>query len=173
MLDRIRLTGVAAAAMSLLAAGKLRAQDCERCGFTEDSAHARVRVLPAVGLRVGSPQKASLALGVVSRAEWQDDGRDYSRNLVAFIEPGITAARGSLGWIQGIGNMGSGLGAAATVLRTWNTPWTLPSNGTFVGGELFVLPIFLVGPRAGLFKQVSGGSDMKRWYFTIDFGFGV
>lgn len=175
MPQRACLVRVTAVAFTLLIAGRLGAQECRQCGFPggADSSHTRVRILPAVGIRAGTPQKASIAVGVVSRAEWQVNGRDYSRNLMAFVEPGLTAARGSVGYVQGIGSLGSGFGIAATVMRTWNEPWTLPSNGTFVGGELLVLPIFLVGPRAGLFKQVSGGSDMKRWYFTIDFGFGV
>jgi len=167
----LRLSSVAA--LVVLATSALRAQECEHCNPPGDTTHARVRVLPAIGLRVGSPQKASVAVGVLTRAEWQQHGRDYSRNIAAFVEPGLSGARGSVAYVQGIGNLGSGFGLAASVMRTWKEPWTMPSNGTFVGGELLVFPLFLVGPRVGLFKEVSGGGNLKRWFLTADFGFGL
>lgn len=168
----LRLSSLAVA-LAVLTAATLRGQECDRCNPPGDTTHARVRVVPAIGVRVGAPQKASIAVGVLTRAEWQQHGRDYSRNLAAFVEPGLSGARASVAYIQGIGNLGSGFGVAASVLRTWKEPWTLPDNGTYVGGELLVFPLFLVGPRVGLFKEVSGGRDMKRWFFTADFGFGL
>jgi hypothetical protein len=122
---------------------------------------------------VGTPQKASAALGVVAGVDWQKGGTDYSRDVAAFIEPGFGASRASVAYITGIGNMGSGFGVAGTALRTAGRPWTLSPNTTFVGGELFLWPVFLAGPRIGVFRRVSGDAMRGRWFLAADFGFGL
>ena len=118
--------------------------------------HRAPHVVPALGLRFGTPQKASAALGVVLGEDWQKDGRDHSRNVALFAEPGLRRGRASLAYVgHGYGSFGSGFGVAATVLRTWSDPWQLERNSTYVGGEVIVWPILFVGPRIGLFRNVS------------------
>jgi hypothetical protein len=134
----------------------------------------RTHVLPAVGLHVGTPQKASVALGVLLGEEWQRNGRDHSRNVALFAEPGLGAGRASLAYVDhGYGSFGSGFGIAATVLRTWKEPWQLKPNVSYVGAEAILWPIVLTGPRIGLFRRVSGAPEAKRWFVSIDFGFGL
>ena len=60
----------------------------------------RTHVLPAIGLRVGTPQKASIAAGVLLGEEWQSNGRDHSRNVALFAEPGLGAGRASLAYVD-------------------------------------------------------------------------
>jgi hypothetical protein len=133
----------------------------------------RTHVLPAVGLRVGTPQKASVAVGVLLGEEWQSNGRDHSRNVALFAEPGLSAGRASLAYVDhGYGSFGSGFGIAATVLRTWKEPWQVQPNMTYAGGEVILWPIMLAGPRFGFFRRVSG-TDSKRWFVSLDFGFGL
>lgn len=133
----------------------------------------RTHVLPALGLHVGTPQKASIALGVVLGEEWQKDGREHTRNVALFVEPGLGAGRASLAYVDhGYGQFGSGFGIAATVIRTWKEPWTVQRNTTFVGGELILWPIVFVGPRVGLFRGVGNGPSSDRWFVSFDFGVG-
>ena len=146
------------------------------CGtgcVTKDTVR-RAHVLPALGLHVGTPQKASLALGVVLGEDWQENGRDHSRNVALFAEPGLSAGRASLAYVRhGYGSFGSGFGIAATLLRTWKDPWTVSSNMSFVGLEALVWPVVFVGPRIGVFHSVSGTPTPNRWFVGVDFGFGV
>lgn len=165
---------LAALALTLaVGASSARAQRCAGCAG-EDTV-PRGHVLPALGLHVGTPQKASVALGVVVGQDWQKDGRDHSRNVALFAEPGLGAGRASIAYLRhGYGSWGSGFGIAATALRTWKQPWQLDANQTYAGGEVFLWPIFLTGPRVGLLRRVSGSDiEARRWFITLDLGFGL
>src|SRR4051794_34017331 len=114
-------------------AGTAHAQRCRGCAG-EDTV-PRVHLLPALGIHVGIPQKASAAVGVVVREDWQRNARDHSRSLALFVEPGISAGRASLAYVDhGFGSFGSGFGVAATALRTWKQPWQVEPNMTYAGG---------------------------------------
>lgn len=168
MHDRLENVMIRTIAVLLLAATPLAAQR-----VIEDTV-PRTHVLPGVGLHVGTPQKASIALGLVVGEDWQENGRDRSRNVALFAEPGLGAGRASLAFIDhGYGSFGSGFGLAATVLRTWKEPWQLDANQTYVGGEILVWPVLFTGPRFGLLRRVSGPETSKRWFFTLDFGIGL
>ena len=58
-------------------------------------------------------------------------------------------------------------------MRTSARPWTFAGNNTYLGGEVLIWPVFLAGPRVGLFRRVSGDATMKRWFVSADFGFGL
>jgi hypothetical protein len=134
----------------------------------------RTHFLPGVGLRAGTPQKVSAAIGIVIGEDWQTNGRDHSRNVAVFAEPGFGAGRASVAYLDhGYGSFGSGFGVAATVLRTWKNPWQLEANQTYAGGEVILWPIIFVGPRIGLLKRVAGPVTSKNWFITLDFGFGL
>jgi hypothetical protein len=134
----------------------------------------RGHVVPAFGVRFGGPQKASAALGVLLGEDWQKNGRDHSRNVALFVEPGLGAGRLSLAYVDhGYGGFGSGFAIAATVLRTWKDPWTVKPNLTYAGGEVILWPILFVGPRIGVLHGVSGTMSEKRWLFSFDIGIGL
>jgi hypothetical protein len=134
----------------------------------------RMHVLPALGIHVGAPQKASVALGAVVGEEWQKNGRDHSRNIAIFVEPGLSAGRGSIAYVDhGYGSFGSGFGIAGTVLRTWKDPWMAKENVTYAGGEVILWPIVFIGPRVGLFHTVGNTITSKKWFVSIDFGIGL
>lgn len=134
----------------------------------------RGHVVPAFGVRVGGPQKVSAAVGVLLGEDWQKNGRDHSRNVALFVEPGLGAGRASLAYVDhGYGGFGSGFAIAATVLRTWKDPWTVKPNLTYAGGELILWPILFVGPRVGILHGVSGTMNEKRWLFSFDIGIGL
>lgn len=134
----------------------------------------RTHVVPALGVRFGTPQKASAALGVVVGEDWQKNGRDHSRNLALFAEPGVSGGRGSLAYVShGYGTFGSGFGVAATVLRTWNDPWTVRQNQSYMGGEIILWPVVFIGPRIGLFRNISTNETSRRWFLSFDFGIGL
>lgn len=163
-----------AIAASLAPFSAAHAQRCRSC-VAEDTTH-RTHLSPALGLRVGAPQKVSAAAGIVVGEEWQTNGRDHSRNVSLFAEPGMSGGRASLAYFDhGYGNFGSGFGIAASALRTWNDPWWAKENVTYVGGELIIWPIVFAGPRIGVFRAVgtTGAGLAKRWLVTFDFGFGL
>jgi hypothetical protein len=138
-----------------------------------DDTTRRAHVLPALGIHVGTPQKASVALGVVLGEDWQTNGHDHSRNVALFAEPGLSAGRASLAYVDhGYGTFGSGFGVAATVLRTWKDPWTVKPNVTYVGADLILWPIVFMGPRIGLFRSIASPDISKKWFVSLDFGIG-
>jgi hypothetical protein len=150
----------------------LNAQRCATCA-PEDTSR-RMHILPALGVHVGTPQKASFALGVVVGEDWQKDAHDHSRNVAIFAEPGLSGGRGSIAYVDhGYGSFGSGFGIAGTVLRTWNDPWGAKENATYVGGEVILWPIVFIGPRVGVFRSVAGNVGSKKWFVSIDFGIGL
>lgn len=167
------MKSIAALALLLAAASPAAAQRCRDCA-REDTV-PRSHILPAAGIHVGTPQKASIAAGVVLGEDWQSNGHDHSRNVALFAEPGLGAGRASLAFVDhGFGSFGSGYGIAATVLRTWKQPWQLEPNQTYVGAEAIVWPIVFVGPRIGLLHRIAGPlSPRSPWFVTLDFGFGL
>lgn len=142
-------------------------------GMRTDST-TRFHVLPALGVQIGAPQRASAALGIVVGEDFVREGRDHSRNVALFAEPGIDAGRASLAYVShGYGSFGSGFGIAATALRTWNEPWELDPNQTYVGGEVLFWPILFVGPRVGLLRNVSSVETSRHWFWSFSFGIGL
>ena len=142
------------------------AQNCPSC---VDSITGQWHMVPALGLRSGTPQKLSAALGIVGGKNYRENG--HTEDVALYVEPGISAGRATLGYLSSFGNMGTGFGLGATALRTWHTPWTLRTNSTYVGGEAWLWPIFFTGPRVGLFREVTG--TRHGLFLTADFGFGL
>jgi len=152
-------------------AHRANAQACRGCA-SEDTT-MRMHFAPALGLHVGTPQKLSAALGVVLGETWQRNGADHSRLFALYAEPGLSGGRGSLAFLDyGHGSFGSGIGVAATVLRTWKDPWTAKENMTYAGGEIMLWPIVFVGPRIGLLRAINTSRD-RRWLVTFDLGIGL
>ncbi|HEU4615316.1 MAG TPA: hypothetical protein VFS15_24650 [Kofleriaceae bacterium] len=150
------------------------AAHAQRCRGCQQDTTAHMHIWPAVGVHAGIPQKASAALGVLVGADWQRNGRDHSRNVALFAEPGLAAGRASLAYVEGgYGHFGSGFGVAATVLRTWKDPLTAKPNMSYVGGEVLLWPIVFIGPRVGLFHTVSGTQTNKKWFVALDLGIGL
>jgi hypothetical protein len=154
----------------LAAPAFLCAQQCRGCVGEDTVPH--VHVIPAIGIHAGTPQKVSAAIGVGLGVEWQKNGRDHSRNVALFAEPGLSGGRASLAYVDN-GKFGSGYGIAATVLRTWKEPLTVKSNMTYVGGDILLWPIVFMGPRIGVFRRVAGDATSKKWFVSFDFGIGL
>src|SRR5947209_2536855 len=74
------------------------AQRCRGC--SDEDTLRRPHIVPALGVRFGTPQKASAAIGVLLGEDWQKNGRDYSRNVALFAEPGLSAGRASLAYVS-------------------------------------------------------------------------
>ncbi|HEX4684719.1 MAG TPA: hypothetical protein VH277_18520 [Gemmatimonadaceae bacterium] len=167
-----RARGLAALALLFVMPAAARAQACRTCQ-TEDTT-PRGHIWPALGIHAGAPQKASAALGVVVGETWQRNGREHARNIALFAEPGLSAGRASIAYVDhGYGSFGSGFGVAATLLRTWNDPWVAKENVSYVGGEIILWPIVFTGPRVGVFRSVSGPAGSSRWFVGVDLGIGL
>jgi hypothetical protein len=167
---RSRRSAIALVAACVAAPALVRAQQCRGCVGEDTVPH--VRVFPALGIHAGTPQKVSAAVGVGLGVEWQRDGRDHSRNVALFAEPGLSAGRASVAYINQ-GRFGSGYGVAATVLRTWDDPWTVKQNTTFVGGDVLLWPIVFLGPRIGVFRRIAGDQASRKWFISLDIGIGL
>lgn len=165
-----RWAAVLVATVCLTTPALLRAQRCIGCVTGDTVPH--LQVIPALGIHAGTPQKVSAALGVGLGVEWQKNGRDHSRNVVLFAEPGLSAGRASLAYVDQ-GRFGSGFGVAATVLRTWEDPWIVKENMTFVGGDILLWPIVFMGPRIGVFRRIAGDPSSKKWFLSLDIGIGL
>lgn len=161
-----RVSLIAAMALPLRAPTALAQNTCPSC---TDSVTGDWHMLPAVGLRAGTPQKLSAALGIVTGRNYREKG--YSQDIALYAEPGLSAGRATLAFLSGFGNMGTGYGIGATVMRTWHDPWTVRENTTLMGGEVWAWPAFFTGPRVGVFREITG--THKGWFFTADFGFGL
>jgi hypothetical protein len=70
-------------ALSLAPHGIVNAQSCTTC--TPDNSPRRFHVSPALGIHAGTPQKASVALGVLVGEEWRQDSRDHARNIARHV----------------------------------------------------------------------------------------
>jgi len=168
---------VGATVTSLVIPRSVRAQDCIGC--EEDTVPRKTLILPALGARFGVPEKVSGAIGLVAGYEWRSNGHLHTRDFALFVEPGVGASRASLVYMAAR-NFGSGVGIGATVLRTMDDTWThgtnafaFPPSTTLVGGEVLVWPIFLVGPRIGVFHRLNSVPGAGRWFISADFGFGL
>lgn len=153
-----------------LIAGHAHAQRCRDCVPEDTTRHPAYH--PALGLRIGEPQQASVALGILAGSRWQARGREHARDVALFVEPGLSAGRVSLGYAAYGRGMGSGAAITATALRTWRNPWGVRPDVTYLGGELSVWPLVFIGPRVGVFHSVSPGAAAKRWLFSLDLGVG-
>jgi hypothetical protein len=166
-----RPTTVLLVAACVMMPALLHAQRCTGCVTGEDTI-PRLHIIPALGIHAGTPQKASAAVGVGLGVEWQRDGRDHSRNVVLFAEPGLAAGRASVAYVDQ-GRFGSGFGIAATVLRTWDDPWVAKQNTTYVGGDILLWPIVFMGPRIGVFRRIAGDPSSNKWFISLDIGIGL
>ena len=146
------------------------AQRCRDCVPEDTTRHAAFH--PALGLRIGEPQQASVAVGLLAGSRWLSRGRERARDAALFVEPGLSAGRVSVGYAGYGRGMGSGAAITATALRTWRNPWGVKPNVTYLGGELFVWPLVFIGPRVGVFHSVSPGNAANRWLFSFDLGVG-
>ena len=163
---------IAVAGPAAFAPRVARAQSCPTC--TPDNSPRRFHIAPALGLHAGTPQKASVALGVLVGEEWRQDSRDHARNIAVFAEPGLSAGRASIAYVDhGYGSFGSGFGIAGTVMRTWKDPWTVADNMTYAGGEVILWPIVFIGPRIGFFRSIAGTATTKKWFISLDVGIGL
>ena len=161
---------VALCALSAVATQHAHAQRCRDCVPEDTARHASMH--PALGLRIGEPQQASVAIGLLAGSRWQAHGRDHARDVALFVEPGLSAGRASLGYAAYGRGLGSGGSITATALRTWRNPWGVKPNVTYVGGELFVWPLMFIGPRVGVFHSIAPGNAANRWLVSFDLGVG-
>ena|SRR5689334_8403332 len=112
------------------------------------------------GLHYGVPLKWSVALGYILPGGY--NGWQPFVNA----EPGIGGWRAGIGALKMTNELGGGLIARGSVLRTAKRAWRAPSQVTYVGPEFQFMPIFAIGARVGGFTRVGGKG--ARGLFTGD-----
>jgi hypothetical protein len=126
---------------------------------------------PVFAVAAGQPQGLSVAAGVVVGSSPVPPVKcafGYStEGMLVQVEPGIGGGKLSLGAARanGVG----GVGAKASLLRTWGKPWGTRPGTTYVGGEL-VLAAF-VRTNVGILRRVGQGPG-DRTLFTWSVGLG-
>ena len=101
-------------------------------------------------------KRRPLALGVVVGQDWQKNGRDRSRHVALFAEPGVSAGRASFAYVShGYGTFGSGARTRGHLHAHMGGPVDREENQSYVGGEAILWPIVFIGPRIGLFRSVE------------------
>ncbi len=128
---------------------------------------------PTIGIKLTTPQKMSLSLGI-SGTSWGGLFGSDSGILIR-LEPGLSGGKLHLGTRHTF-NMVLipvlSMDICGSVMYTWNNPWTgLENDQTYVGGELqFGAHLLLVS--AGLFRHVAGGDEDHSWVFSTGAGLG-
>ena len=129
------------------------------------SAAAQRQVHRMFGIHYGVPLRwsAAIAAGVALSPE----GGEGPAGFLA-VEPGLAGWRVSAGYIRLTGSLGSGYALRASVLRTGRHPWRAASRTTFVGVEGQLMPIFMLGLRAGGFYALNTTAGERRGLLTAD-----
>ncbi len=166
---RLPLASALALAAALAASRPAGAQTAIQTGAVESTT---ARVFPFLGARVGTPQRLSLSTGIGFDLQPGADPMQPSGEFLVALAPGLGAERASLTYVYSSGRMGGGIAAGASVLRTVGNPWQAPSNATYAGADVAVLPFIAVGPRLGLLRRLSAPTGERSWLWTLDFGFG-
>jgi hypothetical protein len=126
---------------------------------------------PLFAVAAGQPQGLSVAVGVVVGSvpvRPVECAFGYStEGVLVQVEPGVGGGKVSLGAARTNGV--SGIGAKASLLRTWGKPWGTRPGTTYVGGEL-VLAAF-VRTNVGVLRRVGNGPG-DRTLFTWNLGLG-
>jgi hypothetical protein len=130
------------------------------------------RIFPFLGARFGVPQRLSFTAGVGFGLGSPADPLQASHELLLSVAPGLGAERASATYVYSTGRFGGGIAGGVSVLRTVHDPWQAPSNATYVGVDLSLLPFIALGPRVGLMRRVSIPTGDHAWLWTADFGFG-
>jgi len=115
------------------------------------------------GLHLFGPVRASLALGV----GWQREERalqDRSRFLFAFLEPGLSGSRVSVGYAESVGSIGGGWSARASLLKLTREP----SRRLMTGLELQVIAFACLGTRVGAFRPLDRDRHGQRTLWLAD-----
>jgi hypothetical protein len=129
---------------------------------------SRWGLMPVFGFHAGSPERAR---GSVGFFVFKRNVNPYgSPGFGLSVEPGLDGGRLSIaaGYFS---FFGSTLGRL-TVLRTWDQPWQVPGNRTYVGFELQT-PIPYVPAsaiRLGALRDTDDGFDW-RFVWSVGVGF--
>lgn len=131
---------------------------------------------PLIGFHAGSPANYSIAVGaaaVIARRLDDSSPRAHDdRDIFLLAEPGWKAARASIGWGLEYNRFRSTtlMNIRASALRRW----TDGPNRDYVGIEVSAQTIeeLPLGARVGVFRQVGGPLDRRRFLFSFDFPVG-
>ncbi len=128
---------------------------------------------PTIGVKLTTPQKMCLSLGI-SGTSWGGLFGPDSGILIR-LEPGLSGGKLHLGTRHTF-SMALipvlSMDICASVMYTWNNPWTgLQNDQTYVGGELqFGAHLLVVS--AGLYRHFAGGDEGHTWAFSTGAGLG-
>ncbi|HVS12743.1 MAG TPA: hypothetical protein VMV46_02370 [Thermoanaerobaculia bacterium] len=125
-------------------------------------------VMPVFGFHAGSPERARGSVGffVFKRTHNSYGAPGFGLS----VEPGLDGGR--LSFAAGHFSFFGSTFGRLTVLRTWDEPWQVPGNRTYVGFELQT-PIPYVPAsaiRLGALRDTDDGFDW-RFVWSVGVGF--
>lgn len=128
---------------------------------------------PTIGVKLTTPQKMSLSIGF-SGTSWGGLFGPDSGFLIR-LEPGLSGGKLHLGTRHTFSMVlipVFSMDICASVMYTWNNPWTgLENDQTYIGGELQV-GAYLLMVSTGLYRHVAGGDEDHDWVFSAGAGLG-
>ena len=124
------------------------------------------------GVSVGVPQQLSASLIVGATREWGAGTRHSTQVWYLRLEPGLTASKVAVGvGLWRFADQGGGATLQVAALRTYNTPWQVPANQTYVGAEIRTF-VWLTGPWVGYYERQGVGAGPKNFFsFGLSVGF--
>jgi hypothetical protein len=128
---------------------------------------------PTAGVQVTFPQKLSVSVGISSvpwGRVWSSDG-----GVLLRLEPGFSGGKLHLGVRNALSMVFLPIVSAdicASVMYTWNDPWSgLLNDQTYVGAEFraTAVPVII---SFGIYRHVAGGDTEHDWVFSAGGGLG-
>ncbi len=128
---------------------------------------------PTISIKLTTPQKMSISLGFSGTSWGGLFGSDSG--LLIRLEPGLSGGKLHLGTRHTFSMVlipVLSMDICASIMHTWNNPWTgLKNDQTYIGGEL-QLGAHLLVVSAGLYRHVAGDDEDHSWVFSTGAGLG-
>ncbi len=128
---------------------------------------------PTVGVKLTSPQKLSVSIGISGipwGVPWGDD-----TGMVFRLEPGLSGGKIHLGIRSSFRMIFLPVMSAdicASMMYTWNNPWFgLENDQTYAGVE-YRGGVHLVVFSAGVYRHIAGSDTDHDWVLSGGAGFG-
>ncbi len=135
-----------------------------------------------IGLRVGYPQIAGIAVGAIIDDDVDGHGSTDGWAPMMEFEAALGGGKASLG----VGRVDGGFGfphwivgalwapeLKATVLRTWGDPLGLEPDQTFIGPEIGLSWYGIATVGLGALFRVQGDAPDEEWTISASLGIGL
>jgi hypothetical protein len=128
-------------------------------------------IIPISSVEYSNPTRVSFSFRFLHA--FKDDSL-FSKNrfINISLSPGLDGVRISAGWLGvWVGHGVISMEARLTVIRTWKNPISAGPNETYLGPELRMSPLFVIG--IGYYFQINQSEKTKKSFFGFQIGLGI